>query len=103
MSEWIYGMQSACLNCGHCSPFNEEAIVAYTYFEIRGLKPMQDYEICHECGNRERFMYEQGWNAYATEKQVGFMQRLGFENASQNIIKNMARELIDWGLNYERT
>lgn len=94
MSEWIYGMQSACLNCGHCSPFSKN-------WDIPELAFIGDS--CPKCGKDEPVMYEQGWNAYATDNQIEFMQRLGFENASQNIIKNMARELIDWRLKHERT
>lgn len=94
MSEWIYGRQSACLGCGHCSPFSE-------HWDIPELVFIGSS--CPNCGKDESVMFEQGWNAYATEKQVAFMQMLGFENASQNIIKNMARELIDWRLKHERT
>jgi|GEM_PF-6406619 len=94
MSDWEQVKQSACLNCGHCSPASKTWDIPELAFIVEG---------CTKCGKDEQFMYEQGWNAYATAKQVAFMQRLGFENASQNIIKSMARELIDWGLKHERT
>lgn len=91
MSDWEQVKQSACLNCGHCSPDSKTWDIPELAFIVEG---------CTKCGKDEPVMYEQGWNTYATDKQVAFMQKLGFENASQNIIKSMAKALIDWRLKY---